>query len=141
MNRRLLMVIVTLMLFVFAPVCGSASESQGSPDQAASARSKAADAKKAKKTAKTGTATAREAGFTEPLTGMAFVFVKGGCFQMGDVFGDGESNEKPVHKVCVDDFYMGKYEVTQKQWQAVMGKRSVAARQKRSIPGGFRQLA
>ena len=45
------------------------------------------------------------------------VFVKGGCFQMGDTFGDGEE----VHEVCVDDFYMGKYEVTQAQWQAVMG--------------------
>jgi len=41
-----------------------------------------------------------------------FVFIKGGCFQMGDTFGDGDSDEKPVHEVCVDDFYMGKYEVT-----------------------------
>ena len=24
--------------------------------------------------------------------------------------------EAPVHKVCVDTFYLGKYEVTQKQW-------------------------
>ena len=40
------------------------------------------------------------------------VYVKGGCFQMGDVFSDVPSNEKPVHEVCVDDFYMGKYEVT-----------------------------
>ena len=40
------------------------------------------------------------------------VFVKGGCFQMGDTFGDGDSDEKPVHEVCVDDFYIGKYEVT-----------------------------
>jgi len=40
------------------------------------------------------------------------VFVKGGCFDMGDTFGDGKDNEKPVHEVCVDDFYMSKYEVT-----------------------------
>ena len=40
------------------------------------------------------------------------VFVKGGCFQMGDVFSDVFSSEKPVHEVCVDDFYLGKYEVT-----------------------------
>lgn len=52
---------------------------------------------------------------------MKFVFVKGGCFQMGDTFGDGEADEKPVHEVCVDDFYMGKYEVTQGQWREVMG--------------------
>jgi len=49
------------------------------------------------------------------------VLVKGGCFQMGDTFGDGGSDEKPVHEVCIKDFYIGKYEVTQGQWQAVMG--------------------
>ena len=49
------------------------------------------------------------------------VFVKGGCFQMGDTFGDGDDDEKPVHEVCVDDFYMGKYEVTQKEWTEIMG--------------------
>jgi formylglycine-generating enzyme required for sulfatase activity len=31
-------------------------------------------------------------------------------------------NEKPVHEVTISQpFYMGKYEVTQAQWQAVMG--------------------
>jgi len=49
------------------------------------------------------------------------VAVKGGCFQMGDTFGDGGLDEKPVHEVCVDDFLIGRYEVTQDQWQAVMG--------------------
>jgi len=49
------------------------------------------------------------------------VFVKGGCYQMGDTFGDGDPSEKPAHNVCVSDFYMGKYDVTQAQWQAVMG--------------------
>lgn len=49
------------------------------------------------------------------------IFVKGGCYLMGDIFGAGLSNEKPVHEVCVDDFYIGKYEVTQGQWLAIMG--------------------
>lgn len=31
---------------------------------------------------------------------------------MGDIFSDAPSGEEPVHEVCVDDFYMGKYEVT-----------------------------
>ncbi len=59
--------------------------------------------------------------FKDSITGMEFVFVKGGCFQMGDTFGDGEAREKPVHEVCVDDFYLGIYEVTQAQWERVMG--------------------
>jgi formylglycine-generating enzyme len=39
------------------------------------------------------------------------VLVKGGCFKMGNIFGDGSDDEEPVHEVCVDDFYIGKYEV------------------------------
>lgn len=56
----------------------------------------------------------------DPATGMEFVLVKGGCFQMGDVFGDGGSDEQPVHEVCVSDFYLGKYEVTLGEWENVM---------------------
>ncbi len=41
-----------------------------------------------------------------PAKGM--VFIKGGCFEMGDTFGDGQEDEKLVHKVCVSDFYMGR---------------------------------
>ena len=51
--------------------------------------------------------------YRDAVTGMEFVFIKGGCFEMGDTFGDGYFAERPVHEVCVDDFYVGKYEVTQ----------------------------
>jgi formylglycine-generating enzyme required for sulfatase activity len=60
-------------------------------------------------------------GFTDTVTGMEFVPVPAGCFQMGDTFGDGDSDEKPVHEVCLDAFSMGKFEVTQGQWKKVMG--------------------
>jgi len=66
-------------------------------------------------------ATAGQQGNVSELASIELVFVKGGCFDMGDTFGDGYDWEKPVHKVCVSDFYMGKYEVTQKQWKAIMG--------------------
>jgi formylglycine-generating enzyme required for sulfatase activity len=33
----------------------------------------------------------------------------------------GDSDEKPVHSVTLSDYYMGKFEVTQAQWRAVMG--------------------
>lgn len=59
--------------------------------------------------------------FKDAATGIEFIRIKGGCYEMGDAFGDGEGVEKPVHNVCVNDFYLGKYEVTQGQWQAVMG--------------------
>ena len=58
----------------------------------------------------------------EPMTGMEFVWVPKGCYQMGDTFGEGESDEKPVHEVCLDGFWMGKYEVTQAEYRKVTGK-------------------
>ncbi|MBF0465404.1 MAG: formylglycine-generating enzyme family protein [Nitrospirae bacterium] len=56
-------------------------------------------------------------GETETVTGMEFVSVKGGCFQMGDTTGEGDPNERPAHEVCVSDFSMGKYEVTNEQFR------------------------
>jgi formylglycine-generating enzyme required for sulfatase activity len=51
---------------------------------------------------------------------IAMVFVKGGTFLMG---GDMEyyETDRPKHKVTVSDFYIGRYEITQGQWLAVMG--------------------
>jgi len=59
----------------------------------------------------------------EPVTGMEFVWVSGGTYQMGcgSWAGDCRDNEKPVHEVYVDGFWMGKYEVTQGQWKHIMG--------------------
>ncbi len=53
--------------------------------------------------------------FRESVTGMEFMLVKGGCFEMGDTFKEGEADESPVHTVCLDSFYLGKFEVTQIQ--------------------------
>jgi len=47
------------------------------------------------------------------------VYVEGGTFQMGS--NAGSNDEKPVHRVSISSFYIGKYEVTQKQWREVMG--------------------
>ena len=54
---------------------------------------------------------------------MEMVKIPGGSFNMGctdpnDT--DADANEKPAQKRTVSDFYMGKYEVTQKLWFAVM---------------------
>ncbi|NLR91924.1 formylglycine-generating enzyme family protein [Flammeovirga agarivorans] len=52
-------------------------------------------------------------------TTMEVIRIPGGEFNMGSDYGD--YNETPVRSVSVSDFYMGKYEVTQAQWVAVMG--------------------
>jgi formylglycine-generating enzyme required for sulfatase activity len=47
------------------------------------------------------------------------VVIPAGSFQMGS--NDGYADEKPVHSVTLKSFALGKYEVTQGQWKAVMG--------------------
>jgi formylglycine-generating enzyme required for sulfatase activity len=48
------------------------------------------------------------------------VLIRPGSFTMGSE--KGEDDEKAVHKVTLTKpFYLGKFEVTQRQWQAVMG--------------------
>jgi formylglycine-generating enzyme required for sulfatase activity len=52
------------------------------------------------------------------------IFVEAGTFTMGCTNDDNDclSNEFPVHEVTLTkDYYIGKYEVTQAQWKAVMG--------------------
>jgi formylglycine-generating enzyme required for sulfatase activity len=54
--------------------------------------------------------------------GMEFVLIPAGTFQMGANDSDAYNDEQPVHTVRLTQlFYLGKYEVTQGQWQAVMG--------------------
>ncbi len=51
--------------------------------------------------------------------GMKFVLIPAGEFLMGST--DGRDDERPVHKVRISQpFYLGKYAVTQAQWEAVM---------------------
>jgi len=85
------------------------------------ARQVEVERKQAKKTTTLAMSKRPLASTVDETTGMQLVFVKGGCFQMGDNFGDGDGDEKPVHDVCVSNFYIGKYEVTQGQWEKVMG--------------------
>ncbi len=49
--------------------------------------------------------------------GMAFI--KGGCFIMGNDYA--QEDEKPEHEICLDDFFMDKYEVTQARWESLLG--------------------
>ncbi|TIH20187.1 hypothetical protein D0S45_02265 [Marinifilum sp. JC120] len=56
--------------------------------------------------------------WTEPITGMEFVWVPGGCFKMGESFSSRRNDDEgPDHEVCVDGFWMGKFEVTNGQFR------------------------
>jgi len=46
------------------------------------------------------------------------VLIHGGTFKMGSKAGG--NDERPIHMVSLSDFYIGRFEVTQKQWRMVM---------------------
>lgn len=49
------------------------------------------------------------------------IWVEGGSFTMGSDHERAASSEKPAHKVALDGFYIGKYEVSQDLFEEVMG--------------------
>ena len=59
--------------------------------------------------------------FVETAKGinLNMIYVEGGIFAMGS--NSGESDEKPIHNVTLDSYYIGETEITQAQWRAVMG--------------------
>jgi formylglycine-generating enzyme required for sulfatase activity len=63
--------------------------------------------------------------FSEDLgngVALEMVAISGGIFQMGSPAFAGYADERPQHLVSLAPFFMGRYPVTQAQWQAVMGK-------------------
>ena len=81
---------------------------------------------------------ATPATWTEPVTGMQFITVPKGCFQMGtrdsikpmdiapwqhaNFNGKLEADEQPRHEACVDAFLIGAHEVRASDWERVMGE-------------------
>jgi formylglycine-generating enzyme required for sulfatase activity len=55
----------------------------------------------------------------DPFEGQ-MVFVQGGSFMMGSNEWFPFNHEKPAHQVTLSDFYIGKFQVTQAQWKAIM---------------------
>ncbi len=71
--------------------------------------------------------TSRNQDFTETAFGinMRMIYVEGGSFTMGCTSEQGADcleNEKASRHTTVDSFYIGMIEVTQSQWEKVMGK-------------------
>jgi formylglycine-generating enzyme required for sulfatase activity len=53
---------------------------------------------------------------------LEMVAIPGRTFTMGSPAGEGDNDEKPQHQVTVPPFYMGKYPITQAQWQAIASR-------------------
>ena len=64
--------------------------------------------------------------YEESVSGVniKMIYVEGGTFTMGCTSEQGDDcreNEKPAHKVSLSGFYIGKYPVTNQEFEAVMG--------------------
>ncbi|MCX7106437.1 MAG: formylglycine-generating enzyme family protein [Methylococcales bacterium] len=60
----------------------------------------------------------------QSFAGIRFVKIEAGCFLMGKDTDLKESSpvESPQHRVCIEKpFYLGETEITQKQWETIMG--------------------
>ncbi|MFM7440466.1 MAG: formylglycine-generating enzyme family protein, partial [Snowella sp.] len=53
---------------------------------------------------------------------LKIVAIPGGKFLMGSPEGEGYSDEKPQHEVTIQPFFLGKYPITQAQWQAIASR-------------------
>jgi formylglycine-generating enzyme required for sulfatase activity len=90
--------------------------------KAEAARVEAAKAEKAKAEAERVEKAKAEAARAEAARAAGMVRIPGGTFTMGSPAGEPERDDNEVqHQVTVSAFYMGKYEVTQREWREVMG--------------------
>lgn len=90
---------------------------------------------------------AAEAPWVDPATGMEFVQMAKGCFSMGvpnDAFAIDDvpifaarvqRTEMPAHEVCLDEFWIGRHEVSERQWQQVMGPPARAVGENHPVTG------
>ena len=72
-----------------------------------------------------------EKGKVTIIGGIEFIYIPGGKLLMGvpEDSIDGNYNEKPRHTVYINSFWIGKYEVTQKQYKEIMGNNPAYFRQ------------
>lgn len=62
-------------------------------------------------------------GENKNIFGIDMIALAGGTFMMGgsDDDPDAQINEKPLHRVSIDPFWISKFEISQKQYVSVMG--------------------
>jgi len=100
------------------------AEAKAKAEAEAKAKAEAEAKAKAEAEAKAKAEAEAKAKTTLETIAAGMVTIPAGQFQMGCSPGDNEcyGDEKPPHRVKVKSFRIGKYEVTQAQWQAVIGE-------------------
>jgi formylglycine-generating enzyme required for sulfatase activity len=117
-----LFAVITLLAFSsWLPTNDAASAGQGKGGEVIAKPKPTPTPKKSTPPARTNRTSSRPLPRTRTnQAGIEFVLIPPGSFMMGST--NGNADEKPVHQVTISQaFYTGKYEVTQAQWQSVMG--------------------
>ena len=66
--------------------------------------------------------TSSKSSWIDPVTKMEYRFIPERQFEMGDIFGEGNPDEKWVRNVVLESYWVSTTEVTQQAWEEVMGK-------------------
>ena len=121
-----------LLLIITLILCGMMVEAQTHNVSNNQTRKQTATTQKKQSTNSSKSRKSSAATYTPEVktyyaNGVAFQMVEvlGVTFTMGatsEQGSDAKSYEKPAHKVTLSDYYIGKTEVTQALWEAVMGK-------------------
>jgi formylglycine-generating enzyme required for sulfatase activity len=112
--RRTLLLILLLCSCVSVLVLGQGGDPRKNTNSTNTGTKKPATTKK------TSTRKPTSLPFRPTNPKIELVRIPPGSFMMGST--NGEADEKPAHQVAIYySFYMGKYEVTQAQWQSVIG--------------------
>ncbi len=74
----------------------------------------------------------------EPVTGIEFVEIPAGCYQMGSTAND--PDEQPVHEVCLQSFWLGRTEVTNGQYRRFNAKHDSTSYAGRNLNGDLQPV-
>lgn len=118
------MKMLTILLLSVLSACSSPEDGTPQPEGSASRASAAGDTTPQPVPTAAPASAGAEAQTDTNTIGMEFVAIPAGSFMMGAGEGVARAygSEKPQHRVTISrPFSIGKYEVTQAQWEAVMG--------------------
>ena len=126
-NKTVLWVVAAVIVIAFASVgintfLGQSSTSTPEKKQSTSTSS----SQRSSSSSSSNSSTSNNSNLQSILNELAnnMVYVQGGTFTMGatsEQGSDTQSDEKPTHQVTLSSYYIGRTEVTQELWEAVMG--------------------
>lgn len=115
--KKILSLVLTLTMVFSLAACGNSGTAESSTPEATSGPESSAASEE-------NTPSSESAAPTEPVPEPeGFVLIEGGSFLMGSP--DSEpwrSEDETQHTVTVSDFYISPYELTQAEYEAVMGE-------------------